>query len=144
MGRSVRNAAGGITSLCRFVEEHAGAIQFDLITFAGYRIRDIGEVLSWTELRDFVNNLPPTPASALFRAEHPKSWWWTPEADFLSAILFGIQLANWQRAGGKRSKPKPVQRPNDPPTNKYGPKTGDELAARRKQLRDSKTRREAQ
>jgi len=72
--------------------------------------------------------LPPTEASAYFRARHPNSWWWTPDTDFLAAILCAVQGGNWQRGGGKGAQPAPVKRPSDKPL----PVTsGAELTARR-------------
>lgn len=106
----------------------------------GLRLRDIGERLSWSELRAFINHLPPTGDSAVFRSEHPKSWWWTPELDFLASQLFALQIANWQRAGGKGAKPQPVKRPKDPPKLDRAPKSPDELEEKRKQMQDNRTR----
>jgi hypothetical protein len=71
--------------------------------------------LSWSELRTLLEHLPPTADSAYFRALHPKSWWWTPEIDFLSAILYTVQGANWQRSGGKGADPERITRPSDKP-----------------------------
>ena len=87
-------------------------------------------------MRDFVNHLPPTEDSALFREQNPRSWWWTAEIDFMAAILHTLQLANWQRAG-KGPQPKPVKRPDDSKRVRGGsePKTVAELAERRKLLK---------
>jgi len=90
------------------------------------------------DLRDFIQHLPPTEDSAVFREQHPKSWWWTAEIDFLSAILHTLQLANWQRSG-KGSQPKPIKRPEDRPAGrggKFEPQSAADLAERRKQMRD--------
>ena len=80
-------------------------------------------------MRDFIANLPPVPECALYRAQYPNSWWWTPDMDFLSAILATGQWANWQRGGGKGDKPKPIKRPKEDP--KRAPKTSDDLQARK-------------
>lgn len=94
---------------------------------------DIGERFTWCDLRDFLNHLPPVTDTALYRAMNPRSWWWTPEMDFFAAVLNTLQWANWQRGNGKGEKPKPVKRPKEEP--KKGPKSVDELLARRKTVR---------
>lgn len=80
----------------------------------------------------------------MFRSHHPKSWWWNAETDFLSAILFTVQTANWQRGGGKGGKPQLIKRPHDPPVSgarRGGPQTAEELNQRRKELREKMKRR---
>jgi len=37
----------------------------------------------------------------VFRAQHPKSWWWTAEIDFLAAMLHTLQLAKYARTTTK-------------------------------------------
>lgn len=64
---------------------------------------------------------------------NPDSWWWETDFDFLAGILNAVQWGNWQRGGGKGDKPKPVKRPREKP--KKGPKTVDELAARKRALK---------
>lgn len=74
--------------------------------------RDIGTYrLSWREFRVLVEHLGTK--SAYWRSKHPKSWPWGIDTEFLSAILFTLQGANWQRSGGKGDKPKFIKRPND-------------------------------
>jgi hypothetical protein len=107
------------------------------MTKAGVRLADIGEQFTWLDLRDFVGNLPPSPDSAVYRAQYPKSWWWTPEFDFLAATLNALQWANWQRGSGKGEKPKPVKRPKEQPKN--GPISAEELQARKKSMRSRRT-----
>lgn len=77
----------------------------------GWRLDDLGVRFTWADLKDFIEHLPPSGDSALFRAQHPRTWWWTPMFDFLAAILLGLQQGNWQRGGGKGPKPEPVKRP---------------------------------
>lgn len=105
------------------------------MTKAGLRLSDIGDVLPWTDLRDFITHMPFD--SALYRERHPQSWWWTPELDFLGAVLTAIQWGNWQRGGGKGDKPKQVQRPVDKPRRvAANPTTAAELAARKEALKN--------
>lgn len=100
-------------------------------------------MLSWDEFRDFIAWMKPDGSSALFRAQHPNSWWWTPELDFMSALLYTGQVANWQRGGGKGSKPKPTKRPKDRPISarKHDPKDADELATRKQRMEDELAKR---
>ncbi len=97
-------------------------------------------MLPWPVLRDFLSNLPPTGDSAVFRAQHPQSWWWTPELDFLGAVLTAVQWGNWQRAGGKGDKPKPIKRPKEKPRKRVETTiTADELKTRRQALNERVT-----
>ncbi len=84
--------------------------------------------------------LPPTGDSAYYRSLHPRSWWWSPLFDFLAMILLTLQGANWQRGGGRGSRPKIQKRPSD----KVAPvKSVDELDERkRKQAEHLRRRRE--
>lgn len=36
---------------------------------------------------------------------------WTADSDLLAGIFNALQDGNWQRAGGRGSRPKPVERP---------------------------------
>ena len=106
----------------------------------GLRLRNLGDPdFGWEDLRDIINGMAPTEKSALFRDQHPKSWWWTAEVDFMSVILHTLQLANWQRAG-KGPQPKPIKRPDDTKRRSrgYEPKSAGELAERRKRMREKK------
>ncbi len=52
-----------------------------------------------------------------------------------------MQMANWQRAGGKGGKPTPVKRPDDKPQKKsrkakWEPQSADELSERRLALKE--------
>lgn len=108
----------------------------------GWTPRDIGDRLTWTDLRAFIRQLPPTGESAVYRAQHPKSWWWTAEIDFLAANLHALQSGNWQRGGGRGPQPKPVTRPKDPkPGTKPTPTTLEEARQRKQALADELERR---
>lgn len=97
------------------------------------RLDDIGELFTWLDLRDFVNHLPPSGDSALYRSRYPQSWWWNPSFDFLSAVLNAVQWGNWQRGGGKGDKPKPVKRPKEMP--KDAPMSAADLEARKNSVK---------
>ncbi|WP_094359905.1 hypothetical protein [Mycobacterium marinum] len=72
---------------------------------------------------------------------HPFSWWWTAEHDFLSRILYTLQGANWQRAGGRGAEPRMVERPDDKPM--YVRSKADLLARRKAQNAELARRRAA-
>jgi hypothetical protein len=107
------------------------------MTKIGLRVDDIGESFTWIDFRDFLVHLPPTGDSALYRDKHPQSWWWTPEHDFLAAVLTSLQWGNWQRGGGRGDKPQQVKRPVEKPKKSAGaiPTTSDELTARKNALK---------
>lgn len=49
--------------------------------------------------------------SHLFAAMEPELSEWTPDTDLLSAVLWTLQQANWQRGGGRGERPKKPHRP---------------------------------
>jgi len=108
-------------------------------------LRDIGPDLPWSELRDFIANLKPSGDSAFFRARYPKSWWWSPEVDFAAGILFSTQVANWQRGGGKGSKPKVAKKPKDRSLDarRSDPSSAADLAERKRLMEDELAARRA-
>jgi hypothetical protein len=112
------------------------------MTMTGYTLNDLGDRLSWNDLRDFIAHLPPTPGSAFYRKTHPQSWWWTPEIDFLGAVLTAVQWGNWQRGGGKGDKPKQLKRPVDKPTVSPGasPTSANELKSRKEKMKSTMER----
>ena len=81
----------------------------------GFTRSDIGVRLSWSDFKDFVENLSPTGKSAYFRAIKPRSWWVTPEYVAIKHLTYAVELGNWQRAGGKKAgaQPKPPKFPTD-------------------------------
>lgn len=107
------------------------------MTKLGLRVNDIGEDFTWLDFRDFVTHLPPSADSALYREQYPLSWWWTPQYDFMAAVLSSIQWGNWQRGGGRGDKPSVIKRPVEKPKRADGavPKTSEELAARKNALK---------
>ena len=67
--REGRGGPGGIVALAGLAEDHAGALDYDLMTLTRWTLDDLGGELGWERLLHFVQNLPPT--SALARAMHP-------------------------------------------------------------------------
>lgn len=135
MEDSVDRESGGIRSLLVELRAHGEAINFDLMQ-AGWTRSDIGRRLSWRDLKAFVMWLPPTGDSALYRARKPNSWWVTAELQFLSAILYAVEGANWQRGGGQGNAPKPFEFPKD---HKISIADGAELDKRRRRLKKRTT-----
>lgn len=77
----------------------------------GLRRWQIGSLdLSWHDLRVFLRWLGND--SAFYRARNPKSWPWDANTEFLSAILYVLQWANFQRGGGQGEKPRMIRRPD--------------------------------
>ena len=81
------------------------------------------ELLSWLE------HLPAD--SALMRALNPDIAWGLPE-QLLAGVVDVLTWANYQRAGGKGPKPKPVPRPGvKANTRRYGRTSLPPVEARR-------------
>lgn len=64
--------------------------------------------MSWRRLKILIEGLPRE--SRLVRSIDPSSVW-GPEAHLLASAVDLLQGANWQRGGGKGSRPRPVKRP---------------------------------
>ena len=138
MAGRVHAEPGGIRSLAAELKTHGGAINYDLIR-AGWTRSDVGVRLSWADLRDFIQWLPPTGESAWFRSRKPNTWWVSPEIQMLSGILFALDGANWQRGGGQGAKPKPTKFPEEPKIGSIG--SAKDLAERKERLRLRKEKR---
>lgn len=100
--------------LSKLLKERGAALNKDLMA-DGYLRSDIGGRLSWSDFKDFLENLPPTGESAYWRAIKPRSWWVTPEYVAIKHNTYAVELGNWQRAGGKKAgaQPKPPKFPED-------------------------------
>ena len=107
MARTLRYEAGGIARLAAFLTEHGEAVEFDLRRYWGARLVDI----TWRELRVFLAHVPADSATA--RAVHGEAAAWGLAEHLLAAVVDVLQFANYQRAGGKGRKPRPVKRPGD-------------------------------
>lgn len=121
MAIGVEHQPGGILGLCRLLSEHGEAIEYDLITL-GLRIESLGTPrLSWRDLWVIVRQAPRT--SALARSIHGSRAAWSQDTYILADLFDAIQGGNWQRGGGKGSRPKPFPRPkrdDDKTTTRYG------------------------
>lgn len=143
MGIQITADSGGISGLRKLVAEHKEAIQYELLTRLGLHLWQVGPVLEWDEFRAFVNWLPPNPTSALYRSRFPKSWWVTPDVRQREKIAHILELANWQRAGGRKagSAPKPPKLPED---RDPSVKSEDELVEKRRAAAEHLRRRREQ
>ncbi len=121
MGRSLKggigSAAGGIISLAKFVEEHHGAIEYDLLSKTGHELNDLGSTLSWDALSSFVSNLEAD--SATVREIEPELSRWSTVAktnailadifDLLSAINSNLKAIG---SGSRAKRPEKYPRPD--------------------------------
>ncbi len=107
MAGTVTGRPAKIRGLARLLSdgERGQAIRYDLIRLGGWTKRDIGPVLGWEEVELIAKNLPYDDKSALYRHEHPDDYWFGMPEQFQAAILHSIQSGNWQRGGGKGSRP---------------------------------------
>jgi len=80
---------------------------------AGLRWREIGTGrTNWADVRAVLMTLGPD--SAVARAVDPDAHMWATQAmtnQLLAHTADLLAIANWQRQGGKGSKPKPISRP---------------------------------
>jgi hypothetical protein len=91
------------------VEDHAGAINYDLMKM-GLRLRQLGtEALPWGDLHDYVRYGNTDTALAL--ARHGATVLWGVTDHLLAVVADALHAANWQRGGGKGMRPQPIQRP---------------------------------
>lgn len=114
MEAGLRGRRGGIRSLLTLLRQHREAVEYDLIAL-GLRLDDLGSrALTWRDLWVIIRRSPPE--SAVFRAQNPDSWAWGLPEQLLAAANDSLRVANWQRAGGKRSEyPWPIPRPGVQP-----------------------------
>lgn len=109
MGRCVWRDRGGIRGLVRLLKEYGEAVEYDLLSM-GLHLDDIGSpALTWRDLHVIVRNLPR--ASALVREKHGEATEWGAIEHLLAIIADRITSGNWQRGGGRGSRPKPIDRP---------------------------------
>ncbi len=100
---------GEIVGLLDVIDEHSEAIEYDLIAL-GLRLRDLGtDKLSWRDLEVVIQQSPRESAYARAAAQEHSQW--DVVAYLLALLVDSTAMGNWQRGGGKGSKPKPVPRP---------------------------------
>jgi hypothetical protein len=129
----LRRRRGGIGGLRRLLDEHGEAIEADLHRFYSIRLQealfhpDPDRRYTARELIVRISALPPE--SALQRKLAGPSAAWSPEALLLRRIDLHLAGANWQRAGGKGQRPKPIELPGQRRTRQQK-KPADDIARR--------------
>lgn len=82
----------------------------------GLRLRNVGtEPFTWGDLHDYVRYGNADTALALERYGPAVVWSLTDH--LLATAVDALHSANWQRGGGKGSRPKPIERPGAEPTS---------------------------
>lgn len=113
MAEGRRRDAGGIFGLCELLDEHAEAIESDLLD-RGWRLAEVGGRMSWRDLLIMVRRFQGDPTTATSRAIHGEHWKVTDQ--LLASVIDLLQVGNWQRAGKKSApKPRPIPRPWEKP-----------------------------
>ena len=108
--------------LAKFVEEHRGAIEYDLLRKTGHELDDVGSTLSWGALCSFVTNLEADSATA--REIEPELSGWATAAktnailadifDVLAAINANLKaLGSGTRAKTPEKYPRPQKKKKD-------------------------------
>lgn len=109
MAEGRRDHPGGIFGLRDLLDEHAEAIEADLLD-RGWRLAEVGHTFSWRDLLIMVRRFQSIPTTATSRAIHGEYWSTTDQ--LLASVVDLLQVGNWQRAGKKNSpKPKRLKRP---------------------------------
>lgn len=111
-------ADGGIIALADIIDEHGDALEYDLLTILGVRLRDVPKTIGWHSVYVFVNHLPES--SALFRSKYPEyAAFASPVqqsglmAEIVEAVLwlkYDFDVAHSEK-GARIQKPKPYPTP---------------------------------
>lgn len=117
-GDNKRNGGnpGGIIGLARFITDHSGAVEYDLMTRTAFCLDDLGGALSWGALRSFIFNIGPD--SALGR-DLGKATGWESQiktnailADIYDLLqVINTNLVGLANRGKSKKKIKPYPRP---------------------------------
>jgi hypothetical protein len=111
--------SGGIISLHEFIQEHRGALEYDLLK-TGHSLADIGGSLQWGALGSFIShqNLD----SAIIQETYPEYYSWGTLAktnslladiyDMLAQINANV-VGGFHRKAAKRTKPYPRPKKNN-------------------------------
>ena len=108
MAGGFRHHAGGIFALCRLIERHEDAIEYDLL-MSGRSLDDLGHSLSWRELLVLTRHWQSLPGTATCAAVQGREHWGVTD-QLLAEIADLLATANWQRQG-KPHAPKPKRFP---------------------------------
>jgi hypothetical protein len=96
--------------LARFIQDHRGAIEYDLMTRTAYCLNDLGGALTWGALHSFITNIGTD--SALARDMGKQTGWEnTLKTNALLADIYDLlQVINNNLCHSKK-KIKPYPRP---------------------------------
>lgn len=112
-------SAGGIGGLIAFLRDHGGAVEADIRRFYHRDLSDLtNRRMTWRQLSVYLAGLPRDSATAR-EVGGPDLEWGLPE-HLLAFIGDGIQIGNWQRAGGRGKRPQPTPRPGVSKGEKVG------------------------
>ena len=91
--------------------EHAGAIEYDLLTKAGHELRDVGRTLSWGALASFILHGDSDSALAREMNEEYSLWTMTMKTNGILADIFDMlaQINTNLVAMATHSTSKPVK-----------------------------------
>lgn len=111
MGGGVGPDRGGILGLLHVLDEHEEALRYDLF-LAGRSLDDLGSPgFSWLDLRALMLWSPTTSAYARAALGTDVAQAAALDVQLLYLVVDLLAGGNWQRGGGKGSKPKPMKRP---------------------------------
>ena len=79
--------------LAKFVEEHRGAIEYDLLRKTGHELDDVGSTLSWGALCSFVTNLEADSATAREIEPELSGWATAAKTNAILADIFDVLAA---------------------------------------------------
>ena len=124
-GNDKRNGGkpGGIIGLARFVKDHDGALEYDLMTRTPYSLEDLGGALSWGALRSFIYHLGTDSALARDLGK-ATGWESTLKTNAILADIYDLlqvinsNLVNFASRGKTKKKIKPYPRPGKGDDNK--------------------------
>ena len=104
MAGSLTGDLGGIFALCRLIDRHGEAVEYDLL-MAGRSLDDLGDTLTWRDLKVLTGRWMVTPGFALCDAVAGVTHWGVTD-QLLADLLDEVRLNTWVTSG-KSSAPKP-------------------------------------
>lgn len=115
MGRALGHHRGGIQGLIAFLEEHLPAVEADFARYYSPPDNDLKNLftgkLTYRRVLNLIKELPPGSQTSK-SVEGIEVASWTNTDELLAAICDITAMANWQRGGGKGSRPEPIKRPH--------------------------------
>ena len=108
--------------LAKFVEEHRGAIEYDLLRKTGHELNDIGSTLTWGALSSFISNLEADSATAREIEPELSGWATTAKTNAILADIFDVlaainanlkALGSGSRANAPEKYPRPQKKKKD-------------------------------